>query len=243
MSKAEKLKKICKKVWNLIIPIIIISAIIGAILIVPKYYNKSGGAIETAKLTVSPSHNWEILAASILGGFFLAILILVLVLNSKRKSSKSRTGAKSYGKIWNWVIPILIISAIIGGILIVPKYYGKAKVSQINAVFSWEKEPSQYGLNPEIRRSIPQETVITRNDDKVLNFNVYYYHKGGKEVSIFEGEKVSNGKIEGTWRQVRPKDGGEWYLKTNLDNERLFTGKYSDGSGEWIPMKLKIKLN
>lgn len=149
----------------------------------------------------------------------------------------------SYGKIWNWIIPILIISAIIGAILIVPKYYNKSagwKSAQVDAVFSWKKEPSQYGLDPEIRRSVPMEAMITRND-AVFNFVFYYYDKGIKESGVFEGERTATGRIEGTWRQDRPKDGGEWYLEEK--SPRLFTGKHMDRSGDWIPMKLKIKLN
>lgn len=247
MSKAEKLKKICKKVWNLIIPIIIISAIIGSVLIAPKYYNKGGNAIETAELTVPPSHNWEILAVSILGGFFLAILILILVLNSRRKGSKLAAdevgrARMSYGKIWSWIILVVIILALLALIeasLAIKSYNkgGKKKEAQVCGVFSWELDPSQYG---QVRRSLPQETVVMEKNNGVFNFTVYYRHNGKREESVFKGERLSNGRIEGTWSQERPEDGGEWHLEQNPDDIRLYNGKYRDRSGELIRMKLKI---
>lgn len=199
--------------------------------------------------------NWFMIAGGLLVVIGIIFLIKYLIGNTTSNGEKTEIpeipiepsikAKMSYGKIWNWVIPILIISAIIGAILIVPKYYNKSagwKSAQVNAVFSWEKEPSQYGLDPEIRRSIPMEAVITRNDADVFNFVFYYYsHRGIKEAGVFEGEKTATGRIEGTWRQDRPKDGGEWYLEQN--SQRLFTGKHRDRSGDWIPMKLKIKLN
>lgn len=151
---------------------------------------------------------------------------------------------------------ILVPLMIIVGILIIKdkgligktsSFIGKMSASRkkqdkVMAVFSWEKRPEQHGLNPEIRKSLPQETVIMKNDDRVLIFYVYYHHKGIKEVSIFEGEKAS-GKIKGTWSQVYPLDGGEWHLYPDPVDDRLFTGEYSDRSGDWIPIKLQIKLN
>lgn len=195
--------------------------------------------------------NWFMIAGSLLVAIGIVFLIRYLIGNATGNDEKTKTpevpiessikSKMSYGKIWNWVIPILIISAVIGvSFFIVPKYYGKAKVTQVNAVFSWKKEPSQYGLDPEIRRSVPMEAMITRND-AVFNFVFYYYRKGIKEEGVFEGERTATGRIEGTWRQDRPKDGGEWYLEEN--SPRLFTGKHMDRSGDWIPMKLKIKLN
>ena len=37
-----------------------------------------------------------------------------------------------------------------------------------------------------------------------------------------------------------PEDGGDWYLKQDSNNPRLFVGKYSDKSGEWINFSLRI---
>lgn len=189
---------------------------------------------------------------------FATVLVIVIISHLIRFLSRNNNEAdeqavnpqrvqeieskKSYGKIWNWIIAIVIISAIIGAVLIVPKYYGKAKVSQINAIFSWEKDSNQYGLHPDIRASGPEQAKITK-DDQVFNFQVSYIHNGRNETSFFEGEYVSYKRIEGSWWQDRPKDGGKWYLEQDSVNKRLFTGRYNDGSGEWIPMELKIKLN
>lgn len=189
------------------------------------------------------------LAASIAGGFFSVALILVLVLNEKRKGKKLGYGGPkmAYGRFWKWII---LVSVFVALGLIAPKYLKKvgkekavAKLS-IPATFSWKKKDDQYGRYPEKRESGPKNAKITRDDERnggVFNFEAPYLHDGIQRVGYFEGEYVTDKRIEGVWWQDYPRAGGEWYLERDRVNERLFTGSHRDG-GDWIPMTLKIKL-
>lgn len=114
------------------------------------------------------------------------------------------------------------------------------KTQPTEAIFSWTLESHQYG---DKRTSGPEEAKITRDDPKVFNFLVYYAHRGSRQVSAFEGEKVSHGRIEGYWWQKHPQDGGRWYLEPDSENPRLYRGSHSDKSLEWTPIELVIKLN
>lgn len=110
------------------------------------------------------------------------------------------------------------------------------------AVFEWWKEPHQYGQK---RSSGPLKAVLTRNDENVFNFELTYFCKntGGMEKSFFEGEKVSHNRIEGTWSQTNPEDGGHWHLVQDTKNSRLFNGSHnSSKTGDSIKCCLKIKL-
>lgn len=109
------------------------------------------------------------------------------------------------------------------------------------AVFEWWKDPHQYGQK---RSSGPINAVITRNDENVFNFELVYFCKstGRMEKGFFEGEKVSHNKIEGTWSQAYPEDGGHWHLVQDTKNSRLFKGSHSDKTGDNIKCRLKIKL-
>lgn len=243
MSKAEKFKKIYKKVLNWVVPIVIISVVIGAILVIPKYYNKSRGTIETPQLTVSPSYNWEILATSILGGFFVAILILVLVLNSRRKSKSGVVKPKmSYGGVWNWIIALVIISAIIGAVFIVPKNIKKGwngiGISELSipATVIWKKKPHQYGSNPEKRTSGYMNATVTEDNDDKFCFTV---HVNRNEDSHYYGRKVEGGRIEGSWRN--PPNGGNWHLEKDEHNPKLYNGEISDiDLPDWAYLQLEL---
>lgn len=118
---------------------------------------------------------------------------------------------------------------------------GSAENEKDTAVFEWWKEPHQYGQK---RNSGPTNAVITRNDENVFNFELTYFCKstGEMEKSFFEGEKVSRNRIEGTWSQANPEDGGHWYLVQDIQNPRLFSGSHSDKTGDKIKCRLKIKL-
>lgn len=257
MSKAEKLNKICKKIWKRIIPIIIISAIIGAILIVPKCYNRGGSAIETSGLTVSPSYNWKILATSILGVLFISMLILVLILNSRRKSSKSETKIEpekrkeeEKKKTWGQVIKMWLFIIII----VIPVTWGVGKIiwtatsrSMLNtfgvnskgtpASYIWKKKPHQYGHNPEKRTSGYLNAVVTKNDEKnfcfTVNVNGIDSHYTGKYVD------VGKNRIEGAWRN--PPNGGKWYLEKDEKKPNFFKGGITDLDLEgWADLELEI---
>lgn len=184
------------------------------------------------------------LTTLIVGILFLVVLIFVLVLNSRRKSSKSVAGAgrlkMSYGKIWNWVIPILIISAIIGvSFFIVPKYYNKNGITKSRASYSWKKKPHQYGYNSNERFGGPYDAVITKDKDDESNFCFTVY--GGKSDTHFYG-KNKNGKIEGWWEQSNPRAGGTWNLKKDVSDPTLYTGICTDPylpDGADIELRLK----
>lgn len=109
------------------------------------------------------------------------------------------------------------------------------------AVFEWWREPHQYGQK---RSSGPLKAVIIRNDENIFNFELTYFCKntGEMEKSFFEGEKVSRNRIEGTWSQANPEDGGHWHLVQDTKNSRLFNGSHNDKTGDSIKCRLKIKL-
>lgn len=109
------------------------------------------------------------------------------------------------------------------------------------AVFEWWREPHQYGQK---RSDVFKNTVITRNDENVFNFELTYFCKktGRMEKSFFEGEKVSLNRIEGTWSQANPEDYGHWYLVQDTQNPRLFSGSHSNKTGDNIKCRLRIKL-
>lgn len=106
------------------------------------------------------------------------------------------------------------------------------------AVFEWWREPHQDGK----RSSGPQKVVITRDDEKVFNFEMFYLCDGRTQKSYFEGEKTGYGKMEGTWSQAYPEDGGHWYLIQDPQNPRLFKGSHSDKNGDDIKCSLKIRI-
>ncbi|MEK7157891.1 MAG: hypothetical protein AAB688_02310, partial [Patescibacteria group bacterium] len=111
----------------------------------------------------------------------------------------------------------------------------------VEATLKWWKDPSVYGANPELRSGGPFSAKIIIRNDSVLKFDMYYEARdGSRQKSSFKGEKNSFGRFEGTWSQRYPEDGGDWYLKQDSNNPRLFVGKYSDKSGEWINFSLRI---
>ena len=193
--------------------------------------------------------NWFIIAAaiSVAAGIFSLIKSLT---NNRKEGTENQTttpqleqkikSKASYGKMWNWIIPIGIISALVLGIWIAPKYFNE-KISRVstNAIFIWTLDPSQHGAK---RTSGPLQAEVVIDDGKIFNFVMYYYRKGKKEEAIFEGERTSTRKIEGFWWQNNPEDRGQWYLKPDPANDRLFVGEHSDLSQEWTPIKLILKL-
>lgn len=118
-----------------------------------------------------------------------------------------------------------------------------AKKTHQEATVIWWKNDSVYGTNPDQRKGGPFDAKILRNDDLVLRFEVYYEKNGTLQKGLFKGEKTSPERIEGTWHQNYPQDGGEWKLQQDLRNPRLFVGKYSCETGEWINFQLRIELD
>lgn len=191
----------------------------------------------------------------IAGGILLAIgigfLIIKLITHAAGGTKKPQPATVrnkiAYGKIIMWIVVVAVI-AILG--LITPKYVKKswkektASKLATPSTFSWKKNDDQYGRYPEKRESGPKNAKITRDDKHkggVFNFEVPYLHNGIQRVSYFEGEYVTDKRIEGNWSQDYPRAGGDWYLERNSANKRLFTGSHRDGV-DWIPMTLKIKL-
>ena len=198
---------------------------------------------------------WFIIAAaiSVAAGIFSLIKSLT---NNRKKGTESHTvtpqleqnkSKASYGKMWNWIIPIGIISALVLGLWIAPKYFNKEgeKSLKVYAIHWWEKEPHQYGENPEMRSSYPMEATVMQNYDGVFIFKSFYTHKGRSEFSLFQGEfdeEIHKGtRIKGFWNQDQPVNGGKWYLECISEDCREFKGKLVGKAGEWIPMFLKIK--
>lgn len=158
-----------------------------------------------------------------------------------KEESKSELLTKkskmSYGKIWSWIIPTLIISAIVGAILTVPKYYNKNGIAKSTASYSWKKKSHQYGCNSNERFGGPYDTVITKDDGSNFCFTVY----GGESDTHFYG-KNKNGKIEGWWKQSNPRAGGKWDLKKDAYDPALYTGICTDPylpDGTDIELRLK----
>lgn len=121
---------------------------------------------------------------------------------------------------------------------------GSVKQSCQQATVTWWKDPSVYGTNPNQRKGGPFDAKILKNDDLALRFEVYYLQNGTTQKGLFKGERISPERIEGTWNQNYPQDGGDWKLKQDFNNPRLdlFVGKYSCKTGEWINFKLRIEL-
>lgn len=109
---------------------------------------------------------------------------------------------------------------------------------QISATLKWWKDDDVYGAHPGIRRGGPYDVKILRYDKGVMVFNVYYLSCPN---ATFKGEIESSRKFSGTWSQDHPEnDCGNWYLVQNPNSKRLFEGKYTDRSNEWINFSLKI---
>lgn len=191
------------------------------------------------------------LTTAIVVGLFFTILILVLVLNRKRMGSKSTTGTgkpkMSYGKIWNWVIPIGIISVLVIYGLIVPKHFkegGNGSAIAKSALYSWKKKDHQYGFDPGQRFGGPYNAQITRNDSSHFCFTVF--SPDGKKMAYFTGRKEDGGIIRGSgcW-QNNPRggrdgrDGGDFYLKMDSRDPRLYEGECTDSD---LPDGVYIKL-
>ncbi|MDE1988163.1 MAG: hypothetical protein KGJ58_00805 [Patescibacteria group bacterium] len=139
---------------------------------------------------------------------------------------------KSYGKIWNWIIPIAIISAIIGAILTVPKHF-KTK-SSMPASYIWIKKPHQYGSNPEKRTSGHLNATVTEDGDKFC----FTVHISRNEDSHYYGRKVGD-RIEGSW--INSPNGGNWYLKKDKNNPKLYRGEISDiDLPDWAYLQLEL---
>ena len=104
--------------------------------------------------------NWFIIAAaiSVAAGIFSLIKSLT---NNRKEGTENQTttpqleqkikSKASYGKMWNWIIPIGIISALVLGFWLAPKYF-KGGISKPTTVI-WKKKPHQYGREPEKRTS------------------------------------------------------------------------------------------
>src|SRR3989338_7109246 len=117
--------------------------------------------------------NWFIIAAaiSVAAGIFSLIKSLT---NNRKEGTENQTttpqleqkikSKASYGKMWNWIIPIGIISALVLGIWIAPKYFNE-KISRVstNAIFIWTLDPSQHGAK---RTSGPQQAEVIKDDGK-----------------------------------------------------------------------------
>ena len=168
------------------------------------------------------------LATAIAGGLFLLVLIALISLNTKRKNKQpSKKSQITYGKMWNWIIPIGIISALVLGILIAPRYFNDKKESvvklSIPASYVWKKKDYQYGKNPNKRTSGYLNATITEDNDEKFCF-IVHVGRGGK--SYYDGRKLDSGKIEGNWRN--PPNGGDWRLEIDKNNPKLYKGEISD---------------
>jgi len=199
---------------------------------------------------------WFIIAALISVAVGIGSLIKSMT-NNREKETESQTitpqperkiGSKmGYGKMWFWIVLLVIISALVLGLWIAPKYFNKEgkKLLETYAIHWWEKEPHQYGENPEMRSSYPMEATVMQNYDGVFIFKSFYTHKGRSEFSLFQGEfdeEIHKGtRIKGFWNQDQPVNGGKWYLECISEDCREFKGKLVGKAGEWIPMFLKIK--
>lgn len=176
------------------------------------------------------------LATTIIVVLFFATLVLVLVLNSRRKSSKIGTGKqkKIGGKTWNWVVPVFLISALIFGFWITSKNTKKEggeikKIILKQASFSWKKKPHQYGYDPKQRFGGPYDVVITKDDDpEVIDPSFCFTVKHNKGDARFYGKKKKSGIIEGWWEQKNPRSGGKWTLKKNSNDPNLYEGNLTD---------------
>ena len=112
---------------------------------------------------------------------------------------------KSSRKIWNWIVLIAIISAIIGAIFIVPKYFKGDWNLSIPASVIWKKKPHQYGRVPEDRTSGYLNATITEDSETKFCFTVDTTN--GK--SYYTGRRSDKeSKIEGSW--INSPDGGKW---------------------------------
>ena len=77
--------------------------------------------------------NWFIIATAILVVAGIFSLIKSLTNNGKKETENQATATPqleqrikskaSYGKMWNWIIPIGIISALVLGFWLAPKYF------------------------------------------------------------------------------------------------------------------------
>lgn len=204
--------------------------------------------------------NWFMIAGGLLVIIGIVFLIRYLIGNTTGNGEKTKSpevpiessikSKMSYRKIWVWSFIVVIIFTIIGLSLFFSKHnktekskslsFQSQKEKETHAIFIWTLDPSQHGKK---RTSGPKQALITKNNKDEFNFVVYYYHKGRKEKSVFEGERTALGRIEGFWWQQNPRDGGKWYLDVDSVNKRLFTGKHSDTIGEQTQIMLKIKLN
>ena len=187
---------------------------------------------------------WFIIAAAILvvAGIFSIIKSLI---NNRKERTESQTATPQpeqkikfkagYGKMWNWIIPIGIISALVLGFWIAPKYYKMNVISKPAAVI-WKKKPDQYGREPEKRTSGYLNATLTEDSDTKFCFAV---HVGRNEDSHYNGRKVGGDRIEGSWRN--PPDGGKWYLKRDMKNSKLYKGGIDDPYlSDWAYFELEI---
>jgi len=178
------------------------------------------------------------IATAIVGGLFLLALTLVALLNARRKSKQSGTEKleMNYGKMWNWnwIIPIGIISALVLGFWIAPKYF-KGSISKPATVI-WKKKPHQYGREPEKRTSGYLNATLTEDSDTKFCFTV---HISDSIKSHYNGRKVGGDRIKGSWRN--PPDGGKWYLDRDKNNLKLYKGGINDPYlSDWAYFELEI---
>ncbi|KKR47078.1 MAG: hypothetical protein UT80_C0011G0009 [Parcubacteria group bacterium GW2011_GWC1_40_13] len=188
--------------------------------------------------------NWFIIATAILVVAGIFSLIKSLTNNGKKETENQATATPqleqrikskaSYGKMWNWIIPIGIISALVLGFWLAPKYF-KGGISKPTTVI-WKKKPHQYGREPEKRTSGYLNATLTEDSDTKFCFTV---HVGRNEDSHYNGRKVGGDRIEGSWRN--PPDGGKWYLKRDMKNSKLYKGGIDDPYlSDWAYFELEI---
>lgn len=178
---------------------------------------------------------YPLIVVLIIAGIIGLIVIIKRLRVGDGEEKKRRTD-------WNWIIPIGIISVLVGLGLIVPKYYkkdgkGNATVKS-SALYSWKKLDHQYGYNPEQRFGGPFDAKITKNNAK--NFSFIVYNRMGE--CYFDGWKIERTKkIEGRWRCPKTGDGGKWELQEDTRRPGMYTGITTDSYlPEGVPSELII---
>ena len=102
----------------------------------------------------------------------------------------------------------------------------------------WSKPKGVNGGNANLR-NFSTEAVIERNDSEIMEFTSTYKYKGEVATTRFEGKREGN-EMCGVWHQEYPQGGGEWCLKPKGNDNKVWEGMVSDGTGTKIPLELKL---
>lgn len=190
--------------------------------------------------------NQFIIASGFLFVVVLSFLIKFLTkVDDDEETKKPEISAKSYKRIWRWVIVISIFATL--AIIITPIYIGKkdgvkGKKVAIHATLTWTKKPDQYGADPSMRWGGPYKVLITQNSEEE-NGNFCFTLHGAESDANFYGKKKKGGVIEGWWEQPAPRSGGKWRLEKDPNDSNLYKGIITDPSlPEGVDTELRIKF-